>query len=313
MKFELLNFCEIDKDASKSYCAIHNVPASLNLGDICGVDIESLPKGYTLLTHGSPCTSFSNAGLQLGGDRGSGTPSSLMWNSVEIIKHTKPKFVIWENVSNVLSPKHRHNFEEYISVLDDIGYNSYHEVLNAKEYGTPQNRDRIFVVSILKEIDNGKKFEFPLPVDLVDTIHSKLEKEVDEKWYLTQVQIDRIHNTTYMSGKRRIQRKSWSDTLCARDWKDPKCVEVDGRVRKLTPREYWRLMGFSDTDFDLASSTGVSNSQLYKQAGNSIAYSVIKSILYNLSEQYPNEIKDGMSYISLFSGVGAFEMALRDL
>ena len=72
-------------------------------------------------------------------------------------------------------------------------------------------------------------------------------------------------------------------------------------------------MGFSDTDFDLASSTGVSNSQLYKQAGNSIAYSVIKSILYNLSEQYPNEIKDGMSYISLFSGVGAFEMALRDL
>ena len=139
------------------------------------------------------------------------------------------------------------------------------------------------------------------------------EKEVEEKWYLTQKQIDRIHTTTYASGKRRIQYKDWTDTLCARDWKDPKCVEVEGRVRKLTPREYWRLMGFSDTDFNLASSTGISNSQLYKQAGNSIAYSVIKGILYNLSLQYPEEFKDGFGYISLFSGVGAFEMALRDL
>jgi DNA (cytosine-5)-methyltransferase 1 len=311
MKFELLNFCEIDKDASKSYCAIHNVPASLNLGDICGVDIESLPKNYTLLTHGSPCTSFSNAGLQLGGDRGSGTPSSLMWNSVEIIKHTKPKFVIWENVSNVLSPKHKHNFDEYINELEKCGYHSDYKVMNAKDYGTPQNRNRIFVISILKEIDKG--FNFPDEVSLNDTLHSKLEKEVEEKWYLTQKQIDRIHTTTYASGKRRIQYKDWTDTLCARDWKDPKCVEVDGRVRKLTPREYWRLMGFSDTDFNLASSTGISNSQLYKQAGNSIAYSVIKGILYNLSIQYPEEFKDGFGYISLFSGVGAFEMALRDL
>lgn len=311
MKVQLLNFCEIDKDAEKSYCAIHKVPASLNLGDICSVDIEALPKDFTLLTHGSPCTSFSNAGLQLGGDRGSGTPSSLMWNSVEIIKHCKPKFVIWENVSNVLSPKHKHNFEEYVNTLAKNGYHSEYAVLNAKEYGTPQNRDRIFVISILEEINKG--FKFPEKIDLIETLHSKLEKEVDEKWYLTQKQIDRIHTTTYASGRRRIQYKNWSDTLCARDWKDPKCVEVDGRVRKLTPREYWRLMGFSDVDFDLAASTGISNSQLYKQAGNSIAYSVIKSIFSNLKVQYPEYFTDNISCISLFSGVGAFEMALRDL
>ena len=156
MKVQLLNFCEIDKDAEKSYCAIHKVPASLNLGDICSVDIEALPKDFTLLTHGSPCTSFSNAGLQLGGDRGSGTPSSLMWNSVEIIKHCKPKFVIWENVSNVLSPKHKHNFEEYVNTLAKNGYHSEYAVLNAKEYGTPQNRDRIFVISILEEINKAE-------------------------------------------------------------------------------------------------------------------------------------------------------------
>ena len=313
MNFKLLNFCEIDKDAEKSYCAIHNVSNTLNLGDICSVDIKALPKDFTLLTHGSPCTSFSNAGLQLGGDRGSGTPSSLMWNSVEIIKHCKPKFVIWENVSNVLSPKHKHNFDEYINTLDNEGYNSYHKVMNSKDYGTPQNRNRIFVISVLKEIDNEEEFKFPDSVDLIETLHSKLEKEVEEKWYLTQAQIDRIHTTTYASGKRRIQYKDWSDTLCARDWKDPKCVEVNGRVRKLTPREYWRIMGFSDSDYDKAASTGVSNSQLYKQAGNSIAYSVIKSILYNMSMQYPKYFNNDLAYISLFSGVGAFEMALRDL
>jgi DNA (cytosine-5)-methyltransferase 1 len=313
MNFKLLNFCEIDKDAEKSYCAIHNVSKELNLGDICSVDIEALPKGFTLLTHGSPCTSFSNAGLQLGGDRGSGTPSSLMWNSVEIIKNCKPKFVIWENVSNVLSPKHRHNFDEYVNTLKGYGYNSFYAVLNARKYGTPQNRDRIFVISILEEIYNGEEFKFPTEVELVETLHSKLEKEVDEKWYLTQAQIDRIHTTTYASGKRRIQYKDWSDTLCARDWKDPKCVEVNGRVRKLTPREYWRIMGFSDSDYDKAASTGVSNSQLYKQAGNSIAYSVIKGILYNISIQYPKYFNNDLTYISLFSGVGAFEMALRDL
>lgn len=311
MNFKLLNFCEIDKYAEKSYCAIHNVSSELNLGDICSVDIESLPKDYTLLTHGSPCTSFSKCGYQLGGDKGSGTPSSLMWNSVEIIRSTKPKFVIWENVSNVLSPKHKHNFDEYIDTLDEIGYTSVYKVMNAKYYGTPQNRDRIFVISIRKDIYND--FIFPEPTELTITMKDLLESEVDEKWLLTQQQIDRIHSTTYHAGQRRIQYKDWCDTLCARDWKDPKCVEIDGKVRKLTPREYWRIMGFSDKDYDAAALVGISNSQLYKQAGNSIAYSVIKSIMENLRMQYPNQFNTNMTYISLFSGVGAFEMALRDI
>lgn len=311
MLYKLLNFCEIDKDAVKSYCAIHNVSDDLNLGDICKVDIKALPRDYTLLTHGSPCTNFSNAGLQLGGDRGSGTPSSLMWNSVEIIRYTKPKFVIWENVSNVLSPKHKHNFLEYIDTLDEIGYVSFYKVMNAKDYGTPQHRSRIFVISIRKDIQHG--FEFPTEVALNITLKDLLVSEVEDKWYLTQKQIDRIHTTTYASGARRIQYKDWCDTLCARDWKDPKCVDVEGKIRKLIPREYWRIMGFSDVDFDKAAATGVSNSQLYKQAGNSIAYSVIKSILEKLKEQYPMYFNEDMSYISLFSGIGAFELALRDV
>ncbi len=313
MKFNLLNFCEIDEKAVKSYCAVHNVAKEKNLGDICGIDISTLPKDYTLLTHGSPCTSFSNAGLQLGGDRGSGTPSSLMWNSVEIIRHTKPKFVIWENVSNVLSPKHKHNFDEYISELEDIGYTSYYEVMNAKDYNCPQNRSRIFVVSIRKDIDIG--FNFPMRVELQIKLKSILENsdEVDKKWYLTQKQIDRIKTTTYASGQRRIQYKDWCDTICARDWKDPKCVEDENGIRKLTPKEYWRIQGFKDSDFEKASKADQSNSSLYKQAGNSISYNVLKCLFTEIIAQYGEVFTEDLNYLSLFSGVGAFEMVLRDI
>lgn len=311
MQFEVLNFCEIDVQASRSYSAIHNIPLDKNLGDICNVDISSLPKDFTLLTHGSPCTSFSNAGLQLGGDRGSGTPSSLMWNSVEIIRYCKPKFVIWENVSNVLSKKHKHNFDEYIEELKEIGYESYYQVMNAKNYNCPQNRDRIFVLSIRNDIDKG--FVFPETTDLKITLRDILEDNVEEKWYLNETQINRILTATYMSSRRRIQYKDWCDTICARDWKDPKCVEDSKGIRKITPLEYWRIQGFSDEDFKKASISGQSNSSLYKQAGNSISYNVLKALFGEIVNQYGETFYKDLTYLSLFSGVGAFEMALRDI
>lgn len=156
--YEVVGFSEIDKHAIKSYCAIHDVDETLNLGDISKLNIDKLPKNIDLLTHGSPCTDYSMAGKQKGGDKGSGTQSSLMWYSVEIIKHCKPKYVIWENVKNILSPKHKHNFEQYIENLKNMGYTSYYKVLNAKDYGIPQNRERIFCVSIL---DKHEPFVFP--------------------------------------------------------------------------------------------------------------------------------------------------------
>ena len=311
MNFKLINYCEIDAQASKSYSVIHNVNESLNLGDICGVDIENLPTDITLITHGSPCTSFSQAGLQLGGDRGSGTPSSLMWNSVEIIKHCKPKFVIWENVSNVLSPKHRHNFDEYVNELKENGYESYYKVLNAKDFNTPQNRSRIFVISIREDIDVG--YEFPLERELVLKLRDVLETESERFKYLTDVQINRIHTTTYASGRRRIQYKDWCDTLCARDGKDPKCIEDEKGIRHLTTKEYWRIMGFSDEDYQKAEDLGLSNFALYKQAGNSIALNVITEILRNLKNQYGEYFSKDCTYLSLFSGIGAFEMALKKI
>lgn len=105
IEFELFGFSEIDKYAIKSYCAVHGVDENLNLGDITKINIESLPLDIDLITHGSPCQDFSVAGRGKGGDLGSGTRSSLMWNTVAICEHCQPKFVIWENVKNVLSKK----------------------------------------------------------------------------------------------------------------------------------------------------------------------------------------------------------------
>ena len=183
VEFELLGFSEIDKYAIKSYCTVHGVDESLNLGDITKIDIESLPLDIDLITHGSPCQDFSVAGNGKGGDLGSGTRSSLMWNTVAICEHCQPKFVIWENVKNVLSKKHRHNFDKYLEEMDRIGYNNFYQVLNAKNYGVPQNRERIFVVSIRKDLN--KDFEFPKGFDNGIRLKDILEDEVDEKYYLS--------------------------------------------------------------------------------------------------------------------------------
>lgn len=183
VNIELVGFSEIDKYAIKSYCAIHGVDESLNLGDISKIDLDSLPNDIDLITHGSPCQDFSIAGRLAGGDKGSGTRSSLMWCTVDIVEAVRPKYVVWENVKNLLSAKNRHNFDGYLEIMDKLGYNSYYQVLNAKDYGIPQNRKRVFTVSIRKDIDSG--YEFPEKIELTKKLKDVLEKDVDEKYYLS--------------------------------------------------------------------------------------------------------------------------------
>ena len=134
--------------------------------------------------HGSPCQDFSVAGLQAGGDEGSGTRSSLMYETVRIVEKIKPKYVCWENVKNLLSAKHIHNFNAYIEKMSNLGYNSYYQVLNAKDYGIPQNRERIFTISIRKDLDNGN-FVFPEKQELSLRLKDMLEENPDEKYYLS--------------------------------------------------------------------------------------------------------------------------------
>ena len=251
IKFELFGFSEIDKYAVKSYCAVHGVDESLNLGDITKIDVESLPLDIDLITHGSPCQDFSVAGNGKGGDLGSGTRSSLMWNTVAICEHCQPKFVIWENVKNVLSKKHRHNFDKYLEEMDRIGYNNFYQILNAKDYGVPQNRERIFVVSIRKDLN--KDFEFPKGFDNGIRLKDILEDEVDEKYYINTEKAERLISEykgnlaiSHPIRSREFEGQGWKDncpTLCARDYKDPKnvimpCITPDRLEKRQNGRRF---------------------------------------------------------------------------
>ena len=224
---DLVGISEIDKFAVKSFLAVHEKDAEVSLGDITKIDITTLPKDLDLITHGSPCQDFSIAGKQRGGDAGTGTRSSLMWNTVDIIKETKPKYVVWENVKNLLSVKHRHNFDSYLETLEDLGYNNYYQVLNAKDYGVPQNRERVFTISIRKDID-GNNFKFPEKQPLNIRLRDILEPNVDEKYYLSDETIEKIKNSNFKQQKARIENGDVCRTLCARDYKDPQCVRVGG-------------------------------------------------------------------------------------
>lgn len=298
---EIVDAVEIDKFAIASFNAIHNT--NFKKQDI--TEWNKQLKDIDLITHGSPCQDFSVAGKQAGGDLGSGTRSSLMYETIRIVGQVRPKYVLWENVKNILSAKHKHNFDAYIETMNVLGYNSYYQVLNAKDYGIPQNRERVYTISIRKDIDKGN-FDFPDKEELKLRLKDVLEDEVDEKYYLKDYQIENIKKSTFMTNKRRIQEKDYCDTLCARDWKDPKCVRIGGifdtekskhqagsiydkegicptldiaqggwrqpsvivkdRIRKLTPLEYWKLMGFYNKDFEKAANIPTSNTQLYKQA-----------------------------------------------
>lgn len=220
--FKVVDYVEIDKYAVASYNAIFNE----NYGP---QDITEWNKDIKVdfIMHGSPCQDFSVAGLQQGGDEGTGTRSSLMWETVRIINQVKPKYVLWENVKNVISKKHRHNFDKYIDALGNMGYNSYYQVLNAKDYGIPQNRERVFTLSIRKDVDENN-FKFPEKEELKLRLKDMLEEQVDEKYYLSDDKVSKIECSNFMQEKKRIQEKEYSDTILARDWKDPKCVRVGG-------------------------------------------------------------------------------------
>lgn len=196
IEHEIVDAVEIDKYAIKSFNAIHGTnfePQDITTWD---KDIEC-----DLIMHGSPCQDFSVAGKGAGGDEGSGTRSSLMYETLRIVDKLKPKYVIWENVKNLLSAKHRHNFDAYLERMTELGYISYYQVLNAKDYGVPQNRERVFTVSIRKDI-NDKEFIFPEKQPLTKCLKDILEDDVDEKYYLSDEQVSSfVHSTEKAKAK----------------------------------------------------------------------------------------------------------------
>lgn len=209
IKVNVVDYVEIDKYAVKSYNAINETQFEPQ-------DITKWNKNINvdLIMHGSPCQDISIAGLQAGADKDTGTRSSLMYETIRIVEKLNPKYVIWENVKNLLSKKHKHNFDNYIDKLEKLGYNSYYQVLNAKDYGVPQNRERVYTVSIRKDIDNGK-FIFPEKEPLKIMLQDLLEKNVDKKYYLTENMINYLENGKYQSAKVSNKIKITETGICS--------------------------------------------------------------------------------------------------
>lgn len=226
--YRLVNFCEFDKYAETSYCAVHGVDPSLNLGDITQVD-ETKIAPFNMICGGSPCQDFSIAGKQAGSlwkcekceygynpltvhytkrhccpkcgsEKIDKSRSSLLVEWLRIIRANKPKWGIYENVKNITGEKFKETFNMFIDELHEYGYNTYYKVLNSKDYGIPQNRERVFVIIVLKEFDNGK-FKFPEPFDNGIRLKDLLESEVDEKYYINTPKAQELINELIVSGK----------------------------------------------------------------------------------------------------------------
>ena len=311
--YELSNYCEICKYQSKLYSTIHSVDENKNLWDIRDLDISQLDKDVDIITHGSPCTSYSVMGKQEGGDEGSGTKSSLMWHTVEIVKNKRPEYVIWENVPNVAtSKKHKHNFEKYLDDLEKLGYTNYWEILNSKDFDIPQNRRRVFVVSIRNDTNNN--FKFPKGGELSSTIKNYLIDDVKEKYYLsnektkgssTNKNNNKLGNLNYYNFKQEdivYNINSYAPTITASGANSNiKVIENQDNLntenpmfRKLTPFECFRLMGFKDNDYykgkqalenTFYNGNDKSDTRMYKAAGNSIVVNVLVAIFKNLFKE----------------------------
>ena len=399
IEYEVVAISEIDKYAIKAYEAIHG-PTN-NLGDICKINVEDIPV-HDLFTYSFPCQDLSVAGKQAG--LGKGTRSGLLYECKKVIEAKKPKYLLLENVKNLVGKKFKPQFDEWLAYLESLGYTSYWKVLNAKDYGVPQNRERVFVVSILGEHE-PYKFADKIPLD--KCIADILEDEVDEKYYLSEkiqerfkltnqskniigttkpdfrtigqrdlvydkngimgalvatdykqpkqilipqatkkgyieMDLPGICDLSYPNSKTRRGRvqeggkvsptlTAASQDICYIDYKDETVelpcicasrgrnpenpsdrtpgapteqrlefntkgtsntittvqkdnyvVETTYRIRKLTPRECFRLMGMSDDDIDKIQATGISNTQQYKMAGNSICIPVLEYIFKQL-------------------------------
>ena len=184
IEHEIVDAVEIDKYAVKSFNAVHGTnfePQDITKWD---KDIKA-----DLIMHGSPCQDFSVAGKGAGGDEGSGTRSSLLYETIRIVEKVQPQIVIWENVRNLLSTKHIHNWEAYVNRMSDLGSDSTAKIMNAKDYGIPQNRERVFTISLKTPNTLVESFVWPEPRLLKRSLKDVLEDNPDERYYLTDEQV----------------------------------------------------------------------------------------------------------------------------
>jgi DNA (cytosine-5)-methyltransferase 1 len=269
---------EIDKHAQITYNAnFGEVP----YGDITKIVNDEIPK-FDILLAGFPCQPFSNAGLKKGFEDTRGT---LFFDIARIIKHHQPKVVFLENVKGFKNHNKGNTFKVVKDTLKDLGYKVFSKVLNAKNFGVPQNRERIYIIAFL---GNNVDFTFPEILNKNVKVGDILDNKVDDKYTIS----DKLwagHKRRKLEHKAKgngfgysmfNQKSEYTSTLSARYYKDGSEVLIeqkDKNPRKLSPREAGRLQGFPD-DFKIV----VSDTQTYKQFGNSVAVPVIKALAKNI-------------------------------
>ena len=270
-----IDYVEVDEKAVRSYNAMFCDDLAYTSQDVRGWNLKP-----DILIHGSPCQDFSIAGRQQGADPGSETRSSLMWETINIVRNMgvwRPRIIIWENVRNVISRHMIRNYQRYVLELNKLGYTSSYEILNAMDFGLPQKRERVFTVSTL----SGREFDF-------SKMHRRRMRPISD--FLESGPVDEYYTITAPSmlaaiGKTGCIRRipiieDYCYTITERPDRAPGsgCLPIGGgKYRYLTERECWRLEGYSDDDFEAAAAVNTRRT-LYRQAGNSIPVMIFESM-----------------------------------
>lgn len=283
---------EIDKFSIKTYEANFGETPK---GDITKISTNDIPN-HDILVGGFPCQAFSQAGKKLGFEDTRGT---LFFEIARIISAKKPKCFLLENVRNLISHDKGRTFKTILSTLQSLDYEVYHILFKAKDFGVPQNRERIYIVGFNKKlVSNYNKFKFPNPTNIPTKVGDILEKNVNEKYTIS----DNLWNGHQ---RRKLEHKEkgngfgyslfnenspYTNTISARYYKDGSEILIEQKgqnPRKLTPREAARLQGFPE-NFIIP----VSDTQSYKQFGNSVAVPVINAIATEILKVLEYEKRD---------------------
>ncbi|MFM0792435.1 DNA cytosine methyltransferase [Streptococcus suis] len=316
-----VGFCEIDPFARKSYKAIHNTEGEFEFHDITRVTDESI-RGIgraDVICGGFPCQAFSIAGKRAGFEDTRGT---LFFEIARFASILRPKYLFLENVTGLLNHDNGNTFETILGALDELGYDAEWQVFNSKNFGVPQNRERVFIIGHLRGAGGRAIFPFgggdkeigSLQGQSTNTITARYGEAQGSGSYIIEGQQPKIIQRGH--GYNQGGEHDTAPTLTSNSWQENNHVKVfdfynrnikdevgtltasghqgntkagtfgilDGiRIRKLTPRECWRLQGFPDWAFDRAQAVN-SNSQLYKQAGNSVTVNVIEAIARKMEE-----------------------------
>lgn len=315
VSFEHYRICEFDKHAVASYNAVHGT--EFITSDITKIHADDLgvvetDKYEYIMTYSFPCTDLSSVGKRSGMRRGSGTRSGLLWEVERLLKEMQelPQLLLMENVPDILLEKNINDFLSWCEVLNTLGYTSKYSILNAKDFGVPQNRKRCFMLSWLKK---ECYYEFPescLMRPFVDYLDFDCDYVIkpENLTKTQQVCITHLANETFsktvrVGGLKSRDRHAWNvysvelrqsenfikkKSLCLKNLSKTICAQhlisytIDGKVYfDYSPRECWKLMGFSDDDF-LKAQKVCTKTQFYKQAGNSIVVDVLMAIFKKL-------------------------------